>query len=306
MKRRLLALSLCATVSPAAANIDIVLDYSTDSSGFFSSQARRSTLDAAAASFEARITDTLAAITPGTGANSYTLSATNPSGGAPIALVNQPIAANEIRIFIGARDIGSAGFSSSGYSVGGSQTFIDSVVSRGEPGVLASPPSDYAPWGGSITFDSSVAWHDGPASAVPADRFDLYSIAVHEMAHLFGIGQSGAWDAQRSNLLFLGPNAAAVFGGPVPLADDSHFASGVRSPIDGAGSFETALDPEIQNGVRKPLTDLDWAALQDVGWQVTPIPEPHTWALMLGGLALVLRTVQRARSNRHSASDCPA
>ena len=95
MKRRLLALSLCATVSPAAANIDIVLDYSTDSSGFFSSQARRSTLDAAAASFEARITDTLAAITPGTGPNTYTLSATNPSGGAPIALGTRENATDE-------------------------------------------------------------------------------------------------------------------------------------------------------------------------------------------------------------------
>ena len=43
------------------------------------------------------------------------------------------------------------------------------------------------------------------------------------------------------------------------------------------------------------MTDLDWAALDDIGWEVAslqatvpaPIPEPRTWAMMLGGVLLI-------------------
>ena len=88
----------------------------------------------------------------------------------------------------------------------------------------------------------------------------------------------------------------ALHGGPVPLASGAgHWASGIQSAINGVGSFETAMDPEIVNGVRKPFTDLDWAALQDIGWQVTAIPEPHTWMTMLAGIALLGIAMGRRR-----------
>ncbi len=298
MTRNLVAAVLLSATAPTHAAIDIVFDYSAESNGFFSSQVRRNALDAAAAAFESRIGDTLAPITPGTGPNTYTLSATNPSGGAPVTLVNQPIGAGEIRIFVGASPISSLGLGSSQFSVNGTNDFIQMVVSRGEPGVLASPQTDFAPWGGSIAFNAGINWHDDASVPVASDRFDLYSVAVHEIAHLMGIGQSPSFDAQRTGLLFNGLNASTLFGGAVPLADETHFASSVRSPIDGLGSFETALDPEIQNGLRKSMTDLDWAALRDVGWEVSPIPEPETWALMLGGLSLVLAMARRRRSSQ--------
>ena len=47
-----------------------------------------------------------------------------------------------------------------------------------------------------------------------------------------------------------------------------------------------ALDPTLTTLTRKVLTDLDWAALQDIGWQV--VPEPSEYVLFaLGGLALI-------------------
>ena len=297
MNRPLIALSLVAAAQPALAAIDIVFDYSADAGGFFSSVTRRNALDAAASAFESRITDALAAITPGTGPNTYTLGASNPSGGSDISLVNQPIAAGEIRIFVGARSLASLGFASTQFSVSGSSSFVEAVISRGQAGALASPPTDYGPWGGSIAFRADALWHDDHATAVASDRFDLYSVAVHEIGHLLGVGQAGSWDAQRTGLQFNGANAVAVnSGAAVPLADDGHWAATVVSPINGLGSFETAMDPQIQNGVRKPFTDLDFAALQDIGWQVTPVPEAQAWAMMLAGLGLLAALRRRRRT----------
>ena len=41
------------------------------------------------------------------------------------------------------------------------------------------------------------------------------------------------------------------------------------------------MDPEVLNGVRKSFTDLDWAALQDIGWQVAPTILPDIPPLVL-------------------------
>lgn len=291
------AVSLAALAQPAAAAIDIVFDYSRDANGFFASATRRDTLDAAAAVFEARLADMLTALPPPSPGNTYSLGADNPSGGVGIVLVNQPILPNEIRVFVGGRTgLGSLGQASTQLSVSATSTaFFEMVIARGQTGALASPATDYGPWGGSIAFLSDALWHDSHATPVASDRFDLYSIALHEIGHLLGVGQSNSWDDQRSGLVFNGAAAVAAHGSPVPLADDGHWASDVLSPINGAGAFETAMDPVIANGVRKPFTDLDWAALQDIGWQVTPIPEPQTWATMLAGLVLVAGALARRR-----------
>ena len=45
------------------------------------------------------------------------------------------------------------------------------------------------------------------------------------------------------------------------------------------------------------MTELDWAALSDVGWQVAAaVPEPESWAMMLAGLGLVGLSLKRRRS----------
>ena len=47
------------------------------------------------------------------------------------------------------------------------------------------------------------------------------------------------------------------------------------------------MSPAIYNGQRKYFTALDFAAMQDIGWQVTAVPEADTWAMLLAGLGLV-------------------
>ena len=57
------------------------------------------------------------------------------------------------------------------------------------------------------------------------------------------------------------------FGGPVPLSGTSHWAEGTRS-----GGVEAAMDPTLTVGKRKNFTPLDFAGLDDIGWDVLPPP----------------------------------
>jgi hypothetical protein len=49
------------------------------------------------------------------------------------------------------------------------------------------------------------------------------------------------------------------------------------------------------------MTTLDWAALDDIGWDVaslqatvpSAVPEPGSWAMMLGGVLLIGTVVRR-------------
>ena len=55
------------------------------------------------------------------------------------------------------------------------------------------------------------------------------------------------------------------------------------------------MDPNIASGTRKYFTDLDFAAMQDIGWQVTPVPEARSWVMMLAGLGMIA-SLARLRS----------
>ena len=109
----------------------------------------------------------------------------------------------------GALGIGGPG----GYSISGSQAFIDNVVARGQSGALAAIPTDFGPWGGSISFDnSSTSWYfDSDVNTVESfTGFDFFSVAVHELGHLLGAGTSDSGTRYLSGSTFVGPNAAAA------------------------------------------------------------------------------------------------
>ncbi|MCA9078960.1 MAG: VCBS repeat-containing protein [Planctomycetaceae bacterium] len=246
---------------------NIVFDYTYDTSGFFNNYERRATMEAAAKLFEDAITDSLTAITPG-GPNTWSIGFDHPSTGAQVTLSNPTIPADEIRVYLGARDLagGTIGFASTSWSAGGTSAWLNTVEYRGQP--VSS--TEFAVWGGSITFDSLEAWHTGVTeTGLDSGESDLYSTAIHELAHLLGFG-GDSWYAQISGGAFTGPNARAANGNLNPPVTGGHLAEGLQN--DGR---EVSMSPVGTAGIRAPFTTLDWAVLDDLGWTFAQDTAPN-------------------------------
>jgi hypothetical protein len=242
--------------------VSVVLDYSHDAHGFFADPARRDALRRAADDIAGRLDAPLAALAPG-GGNTLTATFYSPADGRQVAVPDFAVPADTVVIYAGGRPVGGpeAGFGGyGGYEASGSRTWLDAVAGRG-PG--------FTLWGGSLTFDTNTDWYFGAAAGgIGGNQVDFHSVAVHELGHVFGLGTAPGWDRYARNGWFVGPAAAAAYGGPVPLAaDGSHWADGVRSDGRPAG-----LGPYLRAGGRTALTALDYAALRDVGWAVSGVP----------------------------------
>ncbi len=262
--------SSVATIAnqPVQGALRIRFDYSLDTAGFFNDPVRRDLLQRAADSITSKLSDTLTAIAP-SGINSWTARFQDPSTGINTTRVNMSLPANEILVFAGGRAMptGQLGFAHRGgtSSSGDSQAFVDNVSSRGQAGALSSPPTDFGPWGGSLALSTSANWHFGSTtSGLDSNEFDFMTVAQHELLHILGFGTSESFDAKISGSGFTGANAVAVAGvSPVPLADPDHLPSSV-----GAGAIQSIMSPGTTIGLRKSVTRLDLAVLQDIGWQL--------------------------------------
>lgn len=290
MKRQhpLLLGALLLSHQTAFANIDIVFDYRYDTTGYFSSP-KQSVLNAAANVFESRLTDNLSGFTS-SGSDQFTANFFNPSNGLTISKSNFSVDANEIIVFVGAYNLvdmtlGEGG--PGGYEVSGSQAFIDNTVSRGQSGALGTPSTqtDFGPWGGSLSFNSTAAFYfdNDTASDETFTGFDFYSIAVHELGHLLGFGTTDSYYNNITNGAFAGTAVTTLTGGNQPVTSDgSHWIEGLAYGVQ-----ETAMSPSIAANTRKRFTELDFAALADTGWEVSPVPEAETWGMLLAGLGLL-------------------
>jgi hypothetical protein len=101
------------------------------------------------------------------------------------------------------------------------------------------------------------------------------------LAPVLGFGTSPSWrtfltknqSTQQYVGPFTGPKSQALYGGPVPLetpapgGNAQHFNNNVMSTVAGVAQ-ETLMDPDITTGTRKKVTLLDWAALDDIGWDL--------------------------------------
>jgi hypothetical protein len=291
-----MAMTLALAPALASANINIVFDYTYDTTNFFGAT-QRSILESAASVFESRITDSLGAITS-SGSNHFNLIIDNPSSGIETTISNKSIAANELRIYVGAiamdgSTLGEGG--PGGYSASGSSGFLDSIR-RDQAGVATN--TDFAPWGGALSINSGYGnWYfDSDVSNMESfSGADFYSVVLHEIGHVLGYGTANSWfnKVNATNATFTG-----FYSGTQPLHGSYHWQDGLKSTINGLGSFEAAMDPTIFLGARKEFTDLDWNGLRDIGWQVAaaPVPEPETWALLLAGLTLVSVGAKRRRA----------
>lgn len=286
------SLSVCA--------LTIELDYSYDTNGFFQQAGAKEAMRQAADLFEDLIEDSLLRIDPnfyaGT-SNTWTARASHPGTGGTIDLVDLIVPADTLIVFVGGRNLGgSIGLGGPGGIAGGGGTseWVDAVLGRGQAGALASPETDFAPWGGTITFNNQSNWHfQTNGRPVGSSAYDFISTALHELGHLFGIGTAESWDAQiDNNLRFNGARSVASFGGPVPVsANKGHWQDDGNCPFDPNGvnnvtsrtygSFGSdhgtvqiaILDPQSclvpSRANLRVFTDLDLAALADIGWEIS-------------------------------------
>lgn len=263
-----------------ALSLAIQIDYSLDSSGFFSDPARRQLLQTAADTLGSRLNDSLLEINPG-GSNTWSANFDNPSTGLPISLPNLKIPANTVEVFAGARvlngaEVGNGEFG--GYDASGSNAWLDLVAARGQLGALSPTPTDFGPWGGAISFDTDT--FNNPASGyfgtdpskLQNTQNDFLSVAFHELEHLLGFGTAPSWMDQVTKVAgiptsFAGPISNALYDktGPLPVSPDGgHWASLLQD-----GGVEASMTPSLIQGTRKLPTRLDYAGLQDLGWSVT-------------------------------------
>jgi|GEM_PF-2851960 len=252
-------------------------DYSLDQGGLFDStaagRAAQAAMERAGQILSDRLGDSLTAITPGSG-NSWSPRIVNPGTGVADydpGLGN--VAANVIKVYVGSRlltglELGLAG---AGTAVtGGSQTFVDNAAGRGQAGALAATKTDYGPWGGSIAFDAATNWYFGlTPGGLTLSKMDFLTVAEHELIHLLGFSTSQpSWARLVSNGKFTGAVATAANGGVAPDVTGSHWLN-MNSPVGVGGPVQVALmDPTTPSGVRRRITQLDWAALADAGWEV--------------------------------------
>jgi len=276
------AILLCAGAR-AEAKVSFALDFSLDSlGGLFDptttdGQLARATMSRAAQVFSDRLLDNLTAISP-SGTNTWTPTVVNPATG----LNRTPaftggVAANVIKVYVGSGplDTTEVGRAYAGTAArDGTQAFKDNADSRGQGGALTTPKTDYGPWGGSIAFDWSTDWNLGlTTGGLTPNKVDLYTVALHELIHLLGFsGTQPSYTNLVAGSAFTGANAKAANGGLVaPSVSGSHWL-GMSSVVGLSGSSQTALmDASLPTGVRRRVTLLDWAALDDVGWTLAPL-----------------------------------
>ena len=244
------------------------LDYTYDNparggAGFFQDASRKAALERAAADLTSRIVSTPSAIAP-SGTNTWSASFFHPTTGALTTIPNLSVASGEMVVYVGARPMGTAEAAvggPGGYQASGSQTFFTTLRTRGQSG--------FASWGGSLSFDTTTSWYTGTATTFSQSIVDLYTVATHELGHVIGFGTSSAFTQYISGSTFIGPNAKATNGNrPVAITgDESHWVPGTTS-----GGKQASMQAEVVNGIRYGFSELDYAALKDMGWQVSAVP----------------------------------
>ena len=263
-------------------SVSIQFDYSLDSAGFFTDAGRRGALEAAANSITSRLADSLSGIAP-SGTNTWLLAGYHPETGEVYQVDNAVVPTDRIIVYVGARDLPGTTLAVSGpngWSANGDSTWYDTVHKRGQ----ADASIDFAPASGTIAFDNGTNWFFGQTSiGLTIEQFDFYSVAAHELGHVLGIATSDPWWNLTADGKFNGAKSVAAYGEGVPLdAEWSHWENGLLFK-----GKETALDPTIATGKRKEYTELDFAGLDDIGWDIIETKPPQPAVGSIASVSLI-------------------
>ncbi len=236
---------------------DIAFDYRFDTNGFFSDPVRRSLLEAAAAVWESIITDEFTNVPVGT-----ELNVINPqTGEAEVFFADAEI--EDVVIFVGSRTLGN------------------DTLARGGPSFRFLPGTeletrwtgaDFQPWVGTIAFGVTTNWFFDPTVAtaddIPADTYDFFGVALHELGHVLGVGTAEAFTRLVAGGSYIGSNATVLNeGSSIPLsADLEHIED--KFLVDGVKQ-EALMNPTPEMGTRELATPLDLALLVDIGYQIS-------------------------------------
>lgn len=293
-KTAILSCWLFGTLSANAA-VSFVFDYSYDGAVFFTgaNSYRQTYLESAAGYIGNLIGGTrLNAISP-VGNDGYQAIIFDPNDITHTITINNPtVAADTILVYAGATSFAAPNTVAYGGPCGGSvvnpedTALIQNLLYRGNDGFRMVAV-------GFVSFSTDSTWYfdSDPMSAEPfGTAIDFFSEAVHELFHVLGFGTSQTWRdlIDETAMTFNGSASTATNGDPVPTDDlRQHWANGTLSSIYGTSiEQETAMDPSIFEGARKYATDLDVAALVDLGYTTSPIPEPMRAGTILGLIAL--------------------
>jgi hypothetical protein len=207
------------------------------------------------------------------------------------------IAANQFIIYPGARPLPGDTIAEANSGTGLNWTDVfDSPVSHLNRNFRTSYSHNVPMWGGAISFDTAVTWHFNHNTTPTAGTTDLYSIALHEIGHLVGLATGwDEWDIPASGDQFFGSNARdaynadngtsltslnLVVGGDPHFRDGSHdsyiFQNATPNLVATVGTDlrqDLLMEPTANFTAavkRFELTNVDVAALRDVGWNTVP------------------------------------
>ncbi|MCH7224938.1 hypothetical protein [Haloferula sp. A504] len=277
---------LSALLATSASAIQIQVDYTYDTDGYFDIPERRQALEAAAQFYSDLLSDNLLRVDPSEfPGGSWTVFVSNPQTGATESLPNPVVPEDILIVFAGARELGGTvrgQGGTSGYSgFGSAAAWFSRIRARGNPGADVNDDSlatDFAPSFGFVTFDITT---DFNFSSTPhPTKTDFIPVALHEFAHVLGIGTAASWDNLINSNTFTGPAVVQSAGSaPAVQTGGGHFDQSVSNK-PAYGSFGTPhgssgavmMRPSLtgSSGGLTVATDLDLAGLLDIGWEVSP------------------------------------
>ena len=248
---------------------------------FFNTQQKRDVLEDAAYQITNRMNTSLAAIPrPAGGEHKWTAYYDEPSTGVTRRVQDPVIPEDTLVVYVGGRSMGDRKTGETCEQFTGPPTcgvfandnaWRDLLEHRGNEGRFS--------WGGSIAFNSDLDWHFGSASSKPNAKHDFYTAALHEVGRLIGFtyANPSASSLVRSNR-FHGANAASEYGSNVPVDSVRNAGLNWASNVQSNGlvpSMRVDVGNASFRGVQRQFTELDFAALEDIGWDVSPLGDAN-------------------------------